>query len=101
MPGHGPVLAALLEEEARQGRLHQAVLVPLGMDPYELPHGVEQVLGKLVLNRDTAGRVVGDLAHALVVPRRPLTSQPSLAVQAGPEVLDPWDDPWEPGAHRL
>jgi uncharacterized MAPEG superfamily protein len=39
--------------------------------------------------------VVGDLAHAFVLPGRPMTSQPSLVVQTGSLALVPWDNPWD------
>ena len=49
MPAHGPVLAAVLEQEARKRCLQQAVLVPIGMAADEFPHRLVQILTKASL----------------------------------------------------
>jgi hypothetical protein len=48
MAADGPVLAAVLEKEARKRCLQQAVLVPVGMAADEFPHRLVQILRELI-----------------------------------------------------
>ena len=41
---HRWVLATVLKQESCNGRLHQAVLIPMGMFLNECPHGAMQIL---------------------------------------------------------
>ena len=83
VPHHGTLLAALLEQEPRQGGLHEPVLVPLGVIGNEAGHGLVEVLRKFIHNAHEGGGVVGDLAHATqaadppIRPRRPGCRQKS------------------------
>jgi hypothetical protein len=61
---HRPILAAVLEQESGQGRLHQPVLIPLGMAADEPTHGIEEILRKLVFNADVTGGVGRYLIHS-------------------------------------
>jgi len=63
MASHGPVWAAVLEEKAGQSCLHQAVLIPLRVNPDKLPHCVVKLLRELVFDRNKGGGVVWDLQH--------------------------------------
>jgi len=44
MTHHGGVLATLLKQKSGNGRLHQQVLIPLGVLFNESHHGVVQIL---------------------------------------------------------
>lgn len=44
VPHHGAILAAVLKQKSGQRRLHQAVLIPLGMTPHKIAHGVVEIL---------------------------------------------------------
>ena len=63
MADDGPILTTLLEEKPRQGHLHQPVLIPLGVEMNELPHGIKEILRHLVLDTQGLGRMIGDPAH--------------------------------------
>jgi hypothetical protein len=60
---HRLVLAALLEEETGQGRLHQAVLIPLGVLLDEPDHRVKEIRRKLVFHTHVFRHVVGNRLH--------------------------------------
>ena len=79
----------MLEEEAGQGCLHQAVLIPLRVNPDKLPHGVVQVLRELVFDRNKGGGVVRDLEHDGFGLGPPITPRQALIRQRLPREASP------------
>lgn len=50
----------VLKKESGQGGLHQPVLIPLGVEPNELAHGLKKILGHLVFNAHAGKGVAGN-----------------------------------------
>ena len=82
MAAHGPVLAAVLEQEARKRGLQQAVLVPVGMAADEFPHRLVQVLRELIDDAHVDREMVGDLAHAFITAVHPSSHEHRSGVKA-------------------
>jgi hypothetical protein len=60
----GPLLATLLKQEASQSRLHQPVLIPLGMLFDEADHGVKQIRRELIFHTHVRGHRLRNLIQS-------------------------------------
>ena len=83
---HGPVLAAVLEQEACKRCLQQAVLVPVGMAADEFPHRLVQVLRELIDDAHVDRQIVGNLAHAFITAVHPSSHVHRSGVKAAKPV---------------
>jgi len=83
---HGPVLAALLEQEARKRCLQQAVLVPIGMAADEFTHRLVQILRKFIDDAHVDREMAWDLAHAFITAVHPSSHEHRNAVKAAKPV---------------
>ena len=63
MTHHGGVLATLLKQKSGNGRLHQQVLIPLGVLFNESHHGVVQILRQLIFHTDVGGHRIRGLVQ--------------------------------------
>jgi hypothetical protein len=83
---HGPVLAAVLEQEARKRCLQQAVLVSIGMAADEFPHRLVQILRELIDDAHVDRQVAWDLAHAFITAVHPSSNEHRSGVKAAKPV---------------
>ena len=83
---HGPLLAAVLKQEARKRCLQQAVLVPVGMAGDEFTHRLVQVLRELIDDAHVEREMAWDLAHAFIRAVHPSSHEHCTSVKAAKPV---------------
>jgi len=68
---HRWLLAALLKQEARNSRLHQSVLIHIGVRADEHQHRVVQILWELVFHTHVGRQRIRESRHFAAITHRP------------------------------